>query len=201
MLSAGCSDCGLRGRTFIDDGEALSFQFQPVLVVAAGAVSTLDDHDLHVLLVLITEGTAREVNTALVHLSPSIGHLALSVSLSGFNITGNGIPSFLPFRSNSCGKICSDFFNTGDSVLAESQEWFVLIKLIELVQHNLLDVVVQHIDIHSLVFIGDVAVSDKVGDDLFCESIDCQVHALDFRVSRVDLGDTALDTSSGNVVR
>ena len=201
MFCASLSDCRLRGRAFIDDVEALRFQILPVLVVVVGACLTLDDHDFHVLLVLITEGTAREVNTALVHLSPSSGHLALSVSLSGFNITGNGIPRFLPFLSDCFGKLSSNFFNTGDSVLAESQERFVLIKFSELVQHNLLDVVVQHIDIHSLVFIGDVAVSDKVGDDLFCESIDCQVHALDFRVSRVDLGDTALDTSSGNVVR
>lgn len=51
----------------MDDVEALLFQFLPVVVVVEGACLTLDDHFLHVLLVLITEGTAREVNIALVH--------------------------------------------------------------------------------------------------------------------------------------
>ena len=158
------SDCGLRGWTIIDDLEALSFQIVPVVVVVVGAGLTLDDHDLHVLLVLITEGTAREVNTALVHLLPSLGHLVLSVSLSGFHITGNGIPRFLPLLSDCFGKLRSNFFNTFDSVLAESQERFVLIKFSELVLHNLLDVVLQHIDIQFLVVIGDVAFSDKLGE-------------------------------------
>lgn len=93
----------------------------------------MDDHDLHVLLVLITEGTAREFNTALVHVRPSLSHLALSVSLSGFHITSNSIPRFLPLFSNCGGKLRANSLNTGDSVLAESQERLVLIKFIELV--------------------------------------------------------------------